>query len=164
MFTDEEARKAIVAKEAEGLRMKLALMTHKAACEDVDVYGLPYRVLYDHYTGSEKTDGLLLPAPPKREGGHSFESLLVPTDQVSEDGQTVYTLKPTTEDMERERAWIRKEMVPEKLAVFLSRYADELETWTVFDFFGSTEHTEAEAEERREQYKKILDDVHGGEK
>lgn len=165
-YTEEQAKQAIADKKYKDCIKGFELILHERARIERIEYNIPYRILFDYYhrdrdpfeipinyyypfPGKEKA---CTNAPTDTETDYDFSSLIDNDSNIGADTDTdtelccIYDL--TTE--QGQQAWLYW------FAVYILPYEDTIPTFTAFDMYGDTEHTEAELNEHKQYYMDLI--------
>lgn len=140
MYSEQQARDAIAAKQIAELDKQLQLLIHKDTVVEQYKYNLPYRILFDysyHLIDRDFMEVTLTPYYP------------LPAKPKAAQNEKPCTSRPTAWDLETEQgqqAWLYWFMV------FILPYEDMIPTFSMFDMFGDTKHTQQELDERKGYY------------
>lgn len=182
---EEQALKIYMETQIKELEKQSRAKHHMEAVKAVTKYNLPYRVYlkYEYLEGEVHINPFYpFPAVPKEGAWHwwmdfrtrkeYFDAIMKRTGEYTEEGKEICEintgegsfideLKTKHEapfciwnlDTEEGFAIWKKYFVR-----FLLPYEEDMKHWKAFDFFGTVDHTEEEAEERRKYYLGLIDE------
>lgn len=159
-YTNEQAKDALTKQMISDMTAKYRLETHKRCIREAVTYNLPYRVLWDYWNASH--DYMEIPINPWYPYPKIPKSVQLPYEQRrrlndnekhTQEAEAYEKYRPwrldTTDGMEN---WKRY------FTCFIAPYADDIDTWSEFDLYGTSGHDPDEVERKRSFYRKLTQD------
>ena len=170
----------------EEIEKQSALMIHNTACKESEILNLPYRILIDYYE-AEQDDTIVplnlyypLNGVPKAgewhydtDGNYTpdewMKIITMPTGEYTSDGKPYVTwrIPPQIQALIDEkgkpyRLWdLETAAGREKwlyyFMVFIMPYEEDIPHYSVFDMYGSVNHSEQDLNERKRYYMELIE-------
>ena len=183
MYTEKQARQAIMEQALKQLDIQFNLLIHKEAIEWMALYNLPYRIALDYlkadrdYMEVPINPYYPLPGIPKEyiwhydtDGGYSpDEWMSIISMSIGEvDGKplmTFYTPDHIRQQQEEKakpcKLWdLETEQGQQQwlyhFMVFIMPYKDAIAHWKAFDMWGDVNHTEQELKGQQRHYTELI--------
>ena len=169
----------------EEIEKQAALMIHTTACRETGIFNLPYRILIDYYEAEQDDDivplNLYYPlnGVPKAgewqfntDGNYTprewIKIITTPTGEYTDDGKPYVTwrIPPQIQALIDEKGKPYRLWDLETAAglqawayyfmVFIMPYEDDIPHYSVFDMYGSVNHSEQDLNERKQYYMDLI--------